>query len=287
MVARWEATLTADSTGEDWTESELDLIVADYFAMLEAELSGRAYVKARHNASLRERIKRTKGAVEFKHGNISAVLVELGLPIVRGYKPATNFQGAIFGAIDRFLTSRPEALRPSPPASVGVAEAPSLFEEPPPDVNRTARPQRPDGLERLVRKFDPVERDFRNRQLGEAGEACVLEFERARLEHADRIDLARNIRWVSKEDGDGAGYDILSFEATGSERLIEVKTTFGGRKTPFFVTRNEKALSDERPDAFHIYRVYDFSPAPRLFTIRPPLERAVLLTTENWRASFG
>ena len=40
-------------------------------------------------------------------------------------------------------------------------------------------------------------------------------------------DLARKVRWVSEEDGDGAGYDIASFGPDGRARLIEVETTNG------------------------------------------------------------
>jgi hypothetical protein len=38
--------------GTDWTADELDLIVADYFAMLADEQAGRAYVKSHHGARL-------------------------------------------------------------------------------------------------------------------------------------------------------------------------------------------------------------------------------------------
>ena len=121
----------------------------------------------------------------------------------------------------------------------------------------------------------------------EAGEKRVFEMECARLLAAERADLARKVRWVSKEDGDGAGYDIRSFDAGGAERLIEVKTTNGGAKTPFFLTRNEKALADERPEAFRLYRVFEFAQAPRLFTLEAPLERALVLDVGTWRAGFG
>ncbi len=66
--------------GTDWQADELDAIVADYFAMLDAELAGHAYVKTRHRETLMAQIGRTHGSVEFKHQNISAVLDELGLP---------------------------------------------------------------------------------------------------------------------------------------------------------------------------------------------------------------
>jgi hypothetical protein len=146
---------------------------------------------------------------------------------------------------------------------------------------------RPEALDRLVRKFDPVERDFRNRALGRAGEAMIFEFERHRLANSDRADLARKVRWISQEDGDGAGYDILSFDPSGAERLIEVKTTLGGSTTPFFITRNELGLSSERPEAFRLYRLHSFAKSPRLFELAPPLEAAVRLDPLAYSASFG
>jgi hypothetical protein len=272
--------------GKDWEAAELDAIIADYFAMLSLEQSGQAYVKSHRAATLMEQIGRTHRSVEFKHMNISAVLSELGLPTIRGYKPKFNFQNAIFDAIDRYLTANPAAVLPDMAAQPGFAEAGVLFEMPPPELNLT-NARRPERLERLVRKFDPSERDFRNRALGKAGEALVVDFERARLAAIDRADLARKVRWVSEEDGDGAGYDVHSFDPTGRDRLIEVKTTRGGRTTPFFLTRNERSLADERPDAFRLFRVYEFSAGNRLFKLRPPLEAIVRLEAETWRASFS
>jgi len=57
--------------------------------------------------------------------------------------------------------------------------------------------------------------------------------------------------------------------------------------TPFFVSRTEKSLADEKPDEFSLYRVFDFALAPRIFTLRPPFEDAVRLEAETWRAAFG
>jgi hypothetical protein len=139
-------------------------------------------------------------------------------------------------------------------------------------------------LERLVRKFDPVERDFRNRQLGQAGEEFVVDLERKRLSIMDRPDLARKVRWTAMEDGDGAGYDVLSFERDGQERLIEVKTTNGAAQTPFFLTRNEMAVASERAQHWQLYRVHLFAQRPKVFTVKPPLESALRLDPETWRA---
>ena len=272
--------------GTVWGDDELDAIVADYFAMLAAEREGRGYVKSHHSAALMERIGRTHRSVEFKHMNISAVLEDIGLPRIRGYKPKFNVQNAIYDAIERHLSANPGLPDRSAVASIGLAESQSLFEEPPPAPNFDAAP-RPERLERLIRKFDPTERDFRNRALGKAGEALIIDFERRRLAEADRRDLADKVRWVSQEDGDGAGYDILSFDPAGHERLIEVKTTCGARKTPFFLTSNERSFADERPEAFRLYRVYEYGEAPRFFKLRPPLQQAVVLEPVTYRASFG
>jgi len=97
-------------TGTDWQDEELDAIVADYFAMLALDAAGQPFVKAHRARALMERTGRSHRSVEFKHMNISAVAAELGLPIVRGYRPLTNYQSAIFDAIDRHLDSHPEVL---------------------------------------------------------------------------------------------------------------------------------------------------------------------------------
>ncbi|MEX2374439.1 MAG: DUF3883 domain-containing protein [Dehalococcoidia bacterium] len=115
----------------------------------------------------------------------------------------------------------------------------------------------------------------------------MLEIERKRLAESDRPDLARKVRWIAAEEGNGAGYDVQSFDSAGQERLIEVKTTNGAARTPFFLSRNEHALAGERPDSWRIYRVHLFAQKPLIFTIAPPLAATLHLRTENWRASFG
>jgi hypothetical protein len=100
------------------------------------------------------------------------------------------------------------------------------------------------------------------------------------------MDLAKKIEWTSDVYGDGAGYDIKSFEPDGSDRLIEVKSTKGGPTTDFFVTRTEREVSLERPDAWRLYRLHTLPKKPRLFVLQPPLERSVGLRAESWRASF-
>src|SRR4029077_10877741 len=100
------------SERRNWAAEELDLIVSDYFLMLNDEAAGVPFNKAQHNRVLRSRIDRSEGSIEFKHQNISAVLQQLGLPRIRGYLPASNYQKAIIAAVDRFISNNLGILYP-------------------------------------------------------------------------------------------------------------------------------------------------------------------------------
>ena len=277
-----------DPTGTDWTDREVDLIVADYFDMLRMEVAGEPYVKAHRNAALQDLTGRSRGSIERKHQNISAVLVRLGMRGIAGYKPLANYQRALLDGVERLLVARPGLFAdPRMPEIAGLADAPALWIEEPPALTPADLAAEPAALRRLVRKFDPAERDARNRLLGERGEERVLHSEQVRLRAAGRDDLARKVVWTSKVHGDGAGHDILSFAPSGEERLLEVKTTSGHRTTPFWITENERLLSVERPDAFRLVRLYDFAREPRAFELAPPLEASVVLRPASYRAGFG
>jgi Domain of unknown function (DUF3883) len=238
-----------EKMGTPWRDDELDAIIADYFSMLDAELSGQSYVKTHHSATLMERIGRTHRSVEFKHQNISAVLDELGLPWIPGYRPKRNYQAAIFDAIDRYLTTHPEFLTGSPAQRIPVPEKEQPFVEPPALAPEQSRPRK---LEQLLRKFDPVERDNCNRALGEAGESFVLEVERRQLTKLQRSDLAHKVHWIAAEDGDGAGYDIFVLRSIRAPDRSE--TTNGGATTPFFLSRNEYETAATHADSWRLYR---------------------------------
>jgi len=253
--------------------------------MLRAELSRQPYVKSHHSAVLMQQLGRTHRSVEFKHQNISAVLEEMGLPWIVGYKPKRNYQASIFGAIDRYLSANQEVVyHQLPPIVLLAADDGATFVDAPKLEIQSTRPWQ---LERLVRKFDPVERDLRNRSLGRAGEEFVLEIEKKKFEKLQRPDLSKKIRWVSEEDGDGAGYDILSFDPDGRERLIEVKTTNGAARTPFFLSENECQRAVASAESWRLYRVHLFAQNPRIFQISPPLSEVLNLRPDTWRASFS
>jgi len=272
-----------------WTDEENDLIVADYFAMLADDISARRYSKAEHRRALLPLLNdRSEGSVEFKHQNISAVLKGLGEDWIPGYKPAFNFQMTLVDAVARWLALNPAWLgrQPGLCPTGGLRDAAQIWIGPPPTLSNQPPPQELDQMLHIARKFDVAGRDERNRALGRAGEERVLAHERAALRTAGRDDLARKVRWVSEEDGDGAGYDIASFAPDGLPRLIEVKTTNGWERTPFHITRNELAVAEERRSEWRLFRLWNFSREPKAFELHPPLDAHVSLTATTFQASF-
>lgn len=278
---------------DNWTDEQNDAVVADYFAMLAEDVAGRPYNKADHNRRLQSLSGRPRTSIEFKHRNISAVLQGMGETWIPGYKPAFNYQATLEHAVLRWLERHPGWLAPAAQASAPSATTtPSpahgaiLQILPPPTQSNAPPPKELDRIAAVARKYNVAGRDARNRALGRAGEERVLAHEHAVLRSAGRTDLANGIRWVSHLDGDGAGYDIRSFEPNGRNRLIEVKTTNGWERTPFHITRNELAVADERRDAWLLLRLWNFAREPQAFELRPPLEAHVSLVATSFQASF-
>ena len=274
-----------------WTDEENDRIVADYFAMLAEDFAGRPYSKAAHRRALMPLLRnRSEASIEFKHRNISAVLMGLGEVWLPGYRPAVNVQKALEDAVERWLEFHPAWLRRPPDESradaAGMQEAAALWVGPPPTLSNRPPPKELERILDIARRFDAAGRDERNRALGRAGEALALAHERALLAGAGRDDLAREVRWVSDEEGDGAGYDIASFTPAGQARLLEVKTTRGWDRTPFYISRNELAVSEARPEEWRLFRFWNFSREPKAFELAPPLERHVSLMPTVFQVSF-
>lgn len=236
-------------TNTPWTHDDLVIVVDDYLEMLVAQVAGERYNKSAHRRRLRELLPaRSDGSIEFKRANISAVLEAMGLDYIDGCKPRRNVQEALYEVVcqraehahDRLAEVRQqlETGTWNLPATLDpkrvLVQPPKLA---PPSAEERQRAQR--WLPRLAQLIDWTKVEARNRSLGRAGEKFVLPFERERLERAGKPRLARSVRHVAEHEGDGAGYDVLSFDVNGQEKFIEVKTTVSGPVAPFHVSRNE------------------------------------------------
>jgi hypothetical protein len=209
-------------------------------------------------------------AIERKRQNISAAMIKMHYPYISGYQPLKNYQKKIDQAIIDFLN-----------ANQGFY---SLFEEfanqkivklassidfkrwivTPPKSNNLLR-QEP------IVYFAPskpnyIEIEQKNTSIGREGEKLVFDYEKWRLIEAGERKLAKEVKWISRDQGDGAGYDILSKELSGEDRFIEVKSTTLGKDTPIFFTKRENDFSEIKNQSFHLYRVFELNRTPKMFT---------------------
>ncbi|MDQ7988522.1 MAG: DUF3883 domain-containing protein [Candidatus Dactylopiibacterium sp.] len=282
--------------GEGWSAQEIAVTVADYMRMFMLELSGQAYSKTAHRRALLPLLDgRSPAAVELKHQNISAVLRERGHHWIVGYKPRGNYQLALASFVERWLADHPEFDRIALAAAEQPAIAPStvdferLMVAPPPSrpARTAAGPVAPHGrAERVAVRRDYVALEARNAALGDAGERLALAYEEFRLRAAGKKHLAERIDHVSASRGDGLGYDILSYELTGEERYIEVKTTAFAKETPFYASRNELDFAGEHASQFHLYRLFEFRRAPRLFALQGDIARHCRLDPVSYLCRF-
>jgi Domain of unknown function (DUF3883) len=262
------ATRASAQAGQDWTAEEIALAVERYLQLLRDELAGQHVVKRRVvDGVVRALPARTRGSVEYKFANVSAVLEEEGLPWVLGYKPQHHYQAAlreaVLGAVGvgSPIQTAQEAVK-QPPS----VEKTSDVRVPPPKVARRG------GRHGVTTGIRGAMVDATNRALGRTGEEWVLNLERRELTSAGRSDLAGKVEWTADLRGDGFGYDIASFDRAGAPIVIEVKTTNLGPTTPFYVSRGEVAASKRHGRAFRLYRVFDFSRDPRLYELSGDLE---------------
>ena len=126
----------------EWSREEVEACVADYLRMLTLELNGQRFNKTEHANALMQLLQgRNRASIEFKHANISAVLLNLGdLPYIDGYKPRSNYQQMLEKAVLEYLDADPTffdqlaggpIVRPSERPITDFAQPLSLVEAPP------------------------------------------------------------------------------------------------------------------------------------------------------------
>lgn len=128
----------------------------------------------------------------------------------------------------------------------------SLTHRPYPEGGLTSPPVLNPSFRGAVTDF--IRKNIENKELGDAGEELVKDFEikwllaKGMNDHANRVRIAE----------DGEGFDILSFDENGREKFIEVKTTEGNEKSSFFFTLNEYLFCEKNVDQYCIYRLYNY-----------------------------
>jgi len=264
------------ATGEPWVDFEIETAVAAYASMLQAQVRGEPYTKAEVVSRVHALLPaRSAGSIERKFQNISAVLDEVGIQWIDGYKPLLHYQYSLRRSVldaigpGRRLTEALAAYARSPlvaPQSSRLATDDVLVDPP------RSRPGPRETSVRLTGGAVSALHDFQTRELGAAGEEWVIDLERERLQRLQRPDLSDRVSWVSHDEGDAAGYDVRSFWPDGRPRLIEVKTTNLGPRTPFYITRWEIETSKRNAPSYSLYRVHGFARDPRIYVLDGSVE---------------
>lgn len=268
----------------NWSDEENSVLVNAYLEMLRLELRDEKFVKAEVVRRLQGDLDRSDGSIQYKLANVSATLREISFPFINGFKPYPNIQASLRDQVRQEILQQQDLTdlaftritKSAPDASANVTWSES-------DIPDTGLG--PCGPGSRVGRWNFVELEAMNRLLGTAGERAVLVRERNFLTRAGEHSLASRVEHLSQTIGDGLGFDIRSFEADGTERLIEVKTTRLGAHWPMIVSRNEVDVSAIEGERYHLYRLHDFRPESiRFYTLRGDLRETCQLVPETYKA---
>jgi len=258
--------------------------------MLSKEIRRVPYKKSAHRRALKKKLNgRTDGSIEFKHQNISAVLMGLGMPFINGYKPMSNYQKILVSVVLNYLESNDFWKDDFEYFTAATIEGQPQVDfdkwlKPVPQLASAAEPIT--EYKTRITKVNYLEKEQANKILGDKGEELVVQYERWRLIKEDKGALADSVEWISKDQGDGAGFDILSRNSNGTDRYIEVKTTKLGKYTPIYFSRNELKVSMKHESNYHLYRLFEFDKRPRMFNARGRLDDVCEIEPLNYVGKF-
>jgi hypothetical protein len=131
----------------------------------------------------------------------------------------------------------------------------------------------------------------RNNLIGSRGELVVLNAEIKKLKDANRLDLAKKVKQVSKEN-DRLGYDIESIDLNENPYFIEVKSTIKKEGAiEFHLTSAEHNKALEKQNSYKIYMVYEVNTlTPKIVDLSNPFINKGLnveLSPTNYRVTVS
>ena len=162
---------------------------------------------------------------------------------IKSHKDTNNIEEFVIINEKNYFSSRRNRIQPDSPGE-GFKIDLSILEE--------------EKTNFLGRKVDFTEVNSKNTNSGNAGELLVIDDQRKKLKLQNN-PKGHLISHVAKIEGDGLGYDVLSFNPEGENIYIEVKTTTGGLKTPFYMSTNELLFLQQNVEWYIIARVFNYN----------------------------
>jgi hypothetical protein len=135
----------------------------------------------------------------------------------------------------------------------------------------------------FIEKVDWQRVNKDNKQIGDTGERIVVNYEQNLLREAGVPELAERVEHTAKIQGDGVGYDVLSFFPDGREKYIEVKSTQKVAHSSFFITHNELDFLRKQQEQAFIYCITEATsdePKLAIYTAEQFLQFAQLTPAE-------
>lgn len=125
-----------------------------------------------------------------------------------------------------------------------------------------------DLSEDFVTEVDYIEIHRKQMEIGELAEKIVLESEISFL-NSESPDLAKKVRLVSNNPK--LGFDILSYEADGKQKQIEVKAVSVSKNSKSFILTRNEFLKSKTYSNYYVYCVTELnSENPKIFRIKNP-----------------
>lgn len=282
--------MESGDTGKPWTEAEIDATVDSYFEMFLSDMRSQTISKERTYKNLAlDFPARTPKAFSYKMRNISAALVGMGYPHLRGLKPLDHYQKILIERVIEWMARNPSLdvrlnshVRSGDPSSKVV----DIVRMVPIPVHIIT-----DVLHRrdLVRPYrrNYLELEAQNSQLGLEGELAVVRYEQNLLRSLGKHEHADRVEHVALTLGDGLGFDVLSYHPNGLEKWIEVKTTRYAEGVPFYLTNHELEVSKAHPEKFNLYRLFNYGSRTGtcVYSVSGSLYNTCMLTPLNLRAT--
>lgn len=275
-----------------WTPAEIGRILDTYFQMLDLEVRGIKFSKTDFRKKLLPLLnRRSEGSIEYKLQNISAVLRKYGMPFILGYKPAVNYQQLLEELVIDYLTVHRETetvfknfTQHVPQSTLPEYNFPKLLSSAPSPLK--VEESQANYSTKIIKK-DYLEIEQKNQKLGQLGEELVFRYEKWDLERKGFQNLAKQVRWISHDEGDGAGFDILSKDYRGKDKFVEVKTTKLSEHSPFFFSRNELTVSQQKDSDYFLYRVYRFGEKTGMYVKQGRLDSWCQMEPINFMGRLG
>lgn len=258
-------------------------LFAHYFSMLEAGVRGEVLGQAEHFRKLMNEFGALSEArIRQEYAEVSAVLLQCGLPFLDVYPPAEPVKQVVRRQLVRYLSQARARLediwlgeaavrRVRLPDEVldlpGAWAAPPLNDDFRVDAFLAGRARFPrfGGFQRREERFDT---------LREAGCRFALAFERTRLKMESQARLARRVRLLEPAERTD-GFDMVSFDPDGAERYIRVAATQYSRRFPLLVEPRTLVASYRHGERFYLYRVFHFCWDAKVFMVQGDLREAL------------